>query len=216
MSTGTGGTQSYAHKTQHILLPQKAPYPVPVLGETGIGTPIPYLDGNRGPHPVRAPALFSKFHLSSGAPSSECCDIKTSQWRDMETPKRCNNAAVRNREAPASRETPYAPSSPGATGSAPECISEYRDEHGYIWSYTHTPDEPPETLIAATAMAANVAADLAVKEQKTYVLAVTTAPSVTVFILPFGHPIIMQRALSVIKQLLPDRGHIPGPKPRKH
>ena len=80
------------------------------------------------------------------------------------------------------------------TSSAAECISEYRDEYGYIWSYTHTPDEPTDTLLAATAMAANVAADLAVKERKTYVVAATTAPLVTVFILPFGHPMIVQRA----------------------
>jgi hypothetical protein len=102
------------------------------------------------------------------------------------------------------------------TSSASECISESRDEHGYIWSYTHTPDEPTATLLAATAMAANVAGDLAVREGKTYVVAAATAPSVTVFILPFGHPMIVQRALSVIKQLLPDGGQIQGQMPRRH
>jgi hypothetical protein len=102
------------------------------------------------------------------------------------------------------------------TASDSECISEYRDEYGYIWSYTHTPDEPNDTLLAATAMAADVAADLAVKERKTYIVAATTSPLVTVFILPFGHPMIAQRALNIIKQLLPDGGHIPGPMPRKH
>jgi len=102
------------------------------------------------------------------------------------------------------------------TSSASECISEYRDEHGYIWSYTHTPDEPTDTLLAATAIAANVAADLAVKERKTYVVAASTAPLVTVFILPFGHPMIVQRALSIIKQLLPDGGQIQGQMPRRH
>jgi hypothetical protein len=100
--------------------------------------------------------------------------------------------------------------------SASECISEHRDEYGYVWSYTHTPDEPTDTLLGATAMAANVAADLAVKERKTYVVAATTAPLVTLFILPFGHPMIIERALHVIKQLLPDGGHIPGQKPRRH
>jgi hypothetical protein len=73
-----------------------------------------------------------------------------------------------------------------------------------------------DTLLAATAMAANVAADLAVKERKTYVGAASTTPLVTVFILPFGHPMIVQRALSVIKQLLPDGGQIQDPKPRRH
>jgi hypothetical protein len=101
------------------------------------------------------------------------------------------------------------------TGSA-ECISEYRDEYGYIWSYTHTLDEPTDTLLAATAIAANLAADLAAKEGKTYVVAAATAPVVTVFILPFGHPMIVQRALSIIKQLLPGRGHIAGEKPQRH
>jgi hypothetical protein len=102
------------------------------------------------------------------------------------------------------------------TASDSECISEYRDEYGYIWSYTHTADEPADTLLAATAMAANVAADLAVKEGKTYIVAAATSPLVTVFILPFGHPIIVQRALSIIKQLLPDGGQSPGPKPQRH
>ena len=102
------------------------------------------------------------------------------------------------------------------TGSASDCISEYRDEYGYIWSYTHTPDEPNDTLQAALAMAMNVAAHLAVQEGKTYVVASTTAPTVTVFTLPFGHPMIVQRALSVMNQLLPDGRRIRGPKPLKH
>jgi hypothetical protein len=102
------------------------------------------------------------------------------------------------------------------TSSASECISEYRDDYGHIWSYTHTPDEPTDTLLAATAIAANVAADLAVKEGKTYIVAAATSPLVTVFILPFGHPMIAQRALHIIKQLLPDGGHIPGQMPRRH
>ena len=104
----------------------------------------------------------------------------------------------------------------GMTSSASECITESRDEYGYICSYTHTRDEPTDTLLAATAMMADVAADLAVKEGKTYVVAASTAPSVTVFLLPFGHPMIVERGLSIIKQLLPDGRYIPGPKPRKH
>lgn len=95
-------------------------------------------------------------------------------------------------------------------------LSEYRDEFGYVWSYAHTADEPNETLQAALAMAMNVAAHLAVKEGKTYVVASTTAPSVTVFILPFGHAMIVQHALSVMNQLLPDGRRVRGPKPLKH
>jgi hypothetical protein len=102
------------------------------------------------------------------------------------------------------------------TVCSPECISEYSDEYGYVWSYTHTPGEPAETLLTTTNLAAKFAADLAVEEGRTHILAADTGPAVMVFILPFGHPMIVQRALNVIKQLLPDGRHIPGPKPQRH
>lgn len=100
--------------------------------------------------------------------------------------------------------------------SADGCFFEDRNEHGYIWSYTHTPDEPGETLHAALAMAISVAGSLAVKEGKTYVIASTAVPLPTIFILPFGHPMIVERALQIMNHMLPDGRRVRGAKSSKH
>jgi hypothetical protein len=102
------------------------------------------------------------------------------------------------------------------TGSATECISEYRDLYGYVWKYEHTPDEPHDTLVAAIMIAADVAAMEAAKDAKTYVVAAADPPSVAVYVLPFGHPMISNKALSVMYQLRPDGQCIRTPKPKKH
>lgn len=101
-----------------------------------------------------------------------------------------------------------------ATTSGP--IIDYHDEHGFVAIYEHTDDEPHETLLAATAMFMSLAADQAVKEGKTYVVASTTVPTRAVFILPFGHPLIQQRALSIMTQLMADGQRVRSPKPKKH
>jgi hypothetical protein len=100
--------------------------------------------------------------------------------------------------------------------TASECIVSYHDDYGFVFIYEHTDDEPHETLLAATAIAMNVAAEQAVKEGKTCVVASTTVPSYTVFGLPFGHPLIAKRALSIMNQLMPDGQRIRMPKPQKH
>jgi hypothetical protein len=100
--------------------------------------------------------------------------------------------------------------------TASQPIASYHDDYGFVFIYEHSDDEPHETLLAATAIAMNVAADQAVKDGKTYIVASTTAPSYTVFVLPFGHPLIVQRALSIMNQLMPDGRRIRSPKPKKH
>ena len=97
-----------------------------------------------------------------------------------------------------------------------ECIVTYNDDYGFVFIYEHADDEPHETLLAATAIAMNVAAEQAVKEGKTYVVASTAVPSYTVFVLPFGHPMIVQRALSIMNQLMPDGRRVRMKKPPRH
>jgi hypothetical protein len=45
------------------------------------------------------------------------------------------------------------------TDAAPDCITESRTARGFYWRYTHSIDEPHETLIAAIRLAATLAAD---------------------------------------------------------
>ena len=100
--------------------------------------------------------------------------------------------------------------------TASEPIVSYHDEYGFVFIYEHSDDEPDETLLAATAIAMNVAAEQAVKEGKTYVVASTTVPSYTVFVLPFGHPLIVKRALSIMNQLMPNGQRVRSRKPQRH
>jgi hypothetical protein len=102
------------------------------------------------------------------------------------------------------------------TGSATKCISEYRDDYGYVWSYEHSDDEPHDTLVASIMIASEVASLEAAKDGKTYVVASTNAPPVAVYALPFGHPMVSKAALSVMYQLTPDGRCIRLPKPKKH
>src|SRR5580692_1450935 len=102
------------------------------------------------------------------------------------------------------------------TGSATECISEYRDLFGYVWMYEHTPDEPHDTLVAAIMIAGEVASMEAAKDGKTYVVALMDEPLVTVYVLPFGHPMISEKVLTIMYQFTPDGPHIRMPKPKKH
>jgi hypothetical protein len=102
------------------------------------------------------------------------------------------------------------------TGSAENCIRERRDDYGYIWSYEHSDDEPHDTLVSAIMIAGDVAAEEAAKDGKTYVVASTNAPPVTVYVLPFGHPMISKEALSVMFQLTPEGRCIRMAKPKKH
>ena len=78
--------------------------------------------------------------------------------------------------------------------SAANCISEYRDLYGYVWMYEHTPDEPHDTLVAAIMIACEVAGMEADKDGKTYVVASMEAPAAAIYVLPFGHPMISQKA----------------------
>src|ERR1700677_3595955 len=100
--------------------------------------------------------------------------------------------------------------------TASQSVVSYHDDYGFVFIYEHSDDEPHETLLAATAIAMNVAAEQAVKEGKTYVVASTTVPSYTVFVLPLGHPLIVKRALNIMNQLMPEGQRVRMRKPMKH
>ena len=100
--------------------------------------------------------------------------------------------------------------------SATNCISEYRDLHGYVWMYEHTPDEPHDTLVAAIMIACEVAGMEADKGGKTYVVASMEAPEAAIYVLPFGHPMISQKALSIMFQRASGGKCIRMAKPKNH
>ena len=97
-----------------------------------------------------------------------------------------------------------------------ETILAYYDEYGYVWRYEHSDDEPDETLEAAIMIACDVVGTEAVKDGKTYVVAIASAPSTAVYALPFGHPIISKNVLSIMFQLTPDGRCFRMQKPGKH
>jgi hypothetical protein len=101
------------------------------------------------------------------------------------------------------------------TGSATKPISDYRDLYGYVCVYEHTPDEPFETLYAVSKIFCEVAGMEAKKDAKTYVVALGTTPTV-IYALPFGHPMISKKALSIMYQVTPDGQCIRMPQPQKH
>jgi hypothetical protein len=102
------------------------------------------------------------------------------------------------------------------TSPESNCISEHRDDYGYVWMYEHTPDEPEDTMIAAIMIACEVAGMEADKGGKTYIVAATQPPSVAVYVLPFGHPMISEKAMSIMFQRAAGGQCIRMPKPKKH
>jgi hypothetical protein len=81
--------------------------------------------------------------------------------------------------------------------------------------YQHTRDEPFETLYAVRTMFCEVARAEAKKGAKTYVVALGTTPTV-LYVLPFGHPMITERALTIMYRLMPVGRCIEMGRPEKH
>lgn len=97
----------------------------------------------------------------------------------------------------------------------PSCITERRDAHGYYWRYTHSPDEPEETLTMAIRVAGEAAANEARMSEKTYVVASTLQPSRAVFVLARNHPELAGVAMSVMFEFTP-KGERIRHKPGRH
>ena len=65
-------------------------------------------------------------------------------------------------------------------------------------------------------IACEVAGMEADKGGKTYVVASTEAPEAAIYVLPFGHPMISQKALGIMFQRASGGKCIRMPKPKKH
>ena len=87
-----------------------------------------------------------------------------------------------------------------------DCITESRTAHGYWWRYTHSNNEPDETLDMAIRVAAEVAADEARKTGRTYVVASMPRPSPAVYVFACDHPDAANVGISIMYELTPD-GH---------
>jgi hypothetical protein len=61
-----------------------------------------------------------------------------------------------------------------------DCITESRTAAGFWWRYTHSQDEPDETIEMAIRVAGEAAASEARKSGKTYVVASTPPPAAAV------------------------------------
>jgi hypothetical protein len=126
-------------------------------------------------------------------------------------PIRRNSVGVRR--GPSSAATQSSATLPRWSPAHPNPSSAITDKHGLVFVYEHSDDEPEETLVPAIVMATSVAAEQAVEEAKTFVIASTTVPSHTVFMLSFGHPL---SALSIMNQLMPDGQRVRSRKQQKH
>jgi hypothetical protein len=76
----------------------------------------------------------------------------------------------------------------GTDGHPPACITERQTDYGYWWRYTHSAGEPEDTWLAATGIAASVAAEEARKSGKTYLVLVSLEPLRAVFVFASDHP----------------------------
>jgi hypothetical protein len=83
------------------------------------------------------------------------------------------------------------------------CITERETPFGYWWRYTHSDDEPKNTLTAAIMVAGEVAATEARKRGKTYLVASTPKPAPAVYVFASGHPDAGDPAINVMFEFTP-------------
>ena len=91
------------------------------------------------------------------------------------------------------------------------CITERETPHGYWGRYTHSQDEPDDTLKAATMIAVNVARNEARKRGKNYCVASTPLPTAAVYIFASDHPDAADPAINVMLELTPSGESIRRP-----
>lgn len=94
------------------------------------------------------------------------------------------------------------------------CITERETPHGYWWRYTHSQDEPDDTLTAAIMVAGQVAAEEARKRGKTYCVASTPQPAAAVYVFASDHPDARDAAINVMFEFTPAGERIRRPGPR--
>ena len=94
------------------------------------------------------------------------------------------------------------------------CITERETPFGYWWRYTHSQDEPDDTLTAAIMVAGQVAAEEARKRGKTYLVASTPQPKAAVYVFACDHPDARDAAINVMFEFTPAGERIRRPGPR--
>jgi hypothetical protein len=99
-----------------------------------------------------------------------------------------------------------------------DCITERETPFGYWWRYTHSRDEPRDTLTAAIMIAGEVAATEARNRGKTYYVASTPRPRAAVYVFTSDHPDARDASITVMFEFNPGRQAHPAPRPlqRRH
>jgi hypothetical protein len=86
--------------------------------------------------------------------------------------------------------------------------------HGYWWRYSHSDDEPADTLTAAIMIAGEVAAEEARRRGKTYLVARAAGGADAVYVFACDHPDARNAAINVMFEFTPAGARIPRPGPR--
>ena len=94
------------------------------------------------------------------------------------------------------------------------CITERETPHGYWWRYSHSDDEPADTLTAAIMVASDVAATEARRRGKTYVVARAAGGTDAIYVFACDHPDAHNVAINVMFEFTPAGGRIRHPGTR--
>jgi hypothetical protein len=86
--------------------------------------------------------------------------------------------------------------------------------HGYWWCYSHSHDEPADTLTAAIMIAGKVAATEARRRGKTYLVARAASGADAVYVFACDHPDACNAAINVMFEFTPAGERIRRPGPR--
>jgi hypothetical protein len=82
-------------------------------------------------------------------------------------------------------------------------ITERETPHGYWWRYSHSNDEPADTLTAAIMIAGDVAATEARRRGKTYLVARAASGADAVYVFACDHPDARNAAINVMFKFTP-------------
>jgi hypothetical protein len=84
-----------------------------------------------------------------------------------------------------------------------DCITERQTPSGYWWRYTHSADEPDQTLVGAIKVAAYVAEQEAQKAGKTFIVATSSKRWPDVYVFAHDHPDAQRLDLNTMYEIMP-------------
>ena len=93
-------------------------------------------------------------------------------------------------------------------------ITERETPHGYWWRYSHSDDEPADTLTAAIMVAGDVAAMEARRRGKTYLVARAACGADAIYVFACDHPDARNAAINVMFEFTPAGERIRRPGTR--